>query len=275
MELSRQRERGFEKRTRGVCKVVATLCVLLSCALGARADSGGPNGPPGYDEAVSQALSELEANNYPEAREEFRRAHALFPNARTLRGLGMVEFELRNYGECVQLLQLALASDVRPLDDKLRADTESLLVRARRYLGEVHVETDPLSATVIVDGTHMELREGGSILLEVGEHTLEVRAPGHAPEKRLVQVKGGERTQLQVVLDPLSSANDQRAPTGAPGRPSDLQPLYKKWWLWTIVAAVAVGAGTTAAVLLSRNERDKTPANGGEPKVHLQTLTRF
>jgi hypothetical protein len=66
------------------------------------------------------------------AREELRRAHAIFPNARTLRGLGMVEFELRSYVQSVQLLEQALAASVKPLDGKLRTDTEALLARAQR-----------------------------------------------------------------------------------------------------------------------------------------------
>ena len=38
------------------------------------------------------------------------------------------------------------------------------------------------------------------------------------------------------------------------------RPVYKKWWLWTAVAVVAVGGGT-AAVLLAH--RDKHPAAEG------------
>ena len=249
--------------------LAAILCI--SClAWVARADDA-VNGPSGYEEAVAQAITELSATNYPEAREEFRRAHALFPNARTLRGLGMVEFELRNYGECVRLLDEALASSIKPLDERLRADTEGLLTRARRYLGEVHVETEPTLATVTVDGTSMALGPGGSILLEVGEHTLEVQAPGRNPERRVVQVKGGERTHLRVSLAPLQPASETRAQAGR----ADGGPVYKKWWLWTIVGVDVVGAGVTAAVLLTRESGESEPNDPGQTGVRLQTLTRF
>ena len=152
--------------------ILVLLSLSMPLSIVAHAESGG-KGPPGYSEAISQALRELEATNYPEAREEFQRAHALFPNARTLRGLGLVEFELRNYGESVRRLEEALASTVKPLDDKLRAETDALLARARRYLGEVHVDVEPSVATVIVDGTRVELGPENSMLLEVGEHTVE------------------------------------------------------------------------------------------------------
>ncbi|MEY4512912.1 MAG: hypothetical protein RLZZ450_5034 [Pseudomonadota bacterium] len=51
---------------------------------------------PGYRETIAEALIEYEAHNYLEARTLFERAHKLYPNARTLRGLAVVAFELRN-----------------------------------------------------------------------------------------------------------------------------------------------------------------------------------
>lgn len=50
--------------------------------------------PAGYRDAIDTALQEMGLGNYEEAREQFARAHALSPNARTLRGLGISEFEL-------------------------------------------------------------------------------------------------------------------------------------------------------------------------------------
>jgi hypothetical protein len=62
------------------------------------------------------------------------------------------------------------------------------------------------------------------------------------------------------------------APVGAP--PSEAQPAYKKWWVWTIVAVVAAGGATTAALLLTRDKKTQTTAVEGTntPKVSLQTL---
>lgn len=252
------------------CWCSRAVCLSLLCAWSglARADSA-------YDEAVAQGLAELEANNYPEAREEFRRAHALFPNARSLRGLGMVEFELRNYGECVRLLEQALTSPVKPLDAKLRAESEALLARARRYLSELRVQTDPSSATLIVDGAETQLGAYGALLLEVGEHSLEFRAPGHAPETRVVRVRGGERTELRVALVALGPRKAAPA-EGARADSAPATPVYRKWWLWTALAVVVVAGATTAAVVLTRDDKTNTTAAGsGNAGVSLQTLRTF
>ncbi|HEX6242186.1 MAG TPA: PEGA domain-containing protein [Polyangiales bacterium] len=229
--------------------------------------------PAGYAEAVTQALTELEANNYPEAREEFRRAHAIFPNARTLRGLGMVEFELRNYVQSVQLLEEALASPVKPLDGSLRTDTQALLARAQRYVGELRIEIDPEEATVSIDGEPAGLNADGVVRLEVGEHTLSAQAAGRATEKQTIEVVGGERAELRIRLSHIGVA------AGASGtheqeRPPERRPVYKRWWLWTTIAVVVAGGAATAAVLLTRKDDEKSVAVDGTNTVgaSLHTL---
>lgn len=244
--------------------------------------------PPGYQEAVNQALSELEANNLPEALTEFRRAHALYPNARSLRGMGMVEFDLRDYRTSAKHLQEALASSVKPLAGKLRTDTETLLDRALRYLGEVRLITDPSDVTILVDGAPAELRADGVLLLNVGEHTIELQAPGRLTETRSVQIAGGDKRQLRVTLGMVSAKSEQAPVARAPQQegpfvpqsdePSDQPaPVYKKWWLWTVVAVVVVGGGATAALLLTRDEKPKRrPIEGDDGiGVTLTSLSRF
>jgi outer membrane protein assembly factor BamD (BamD/ComL family) len=46
---------------------------------------------------IGDAVAEYEAGHYQEARALFRQAHEKQPTARTLRGIGMASFELRDY----------------------------------------------------------------------------------------------------------------------------------------------------------------------------------
>lgn len=69
--------------------------------------------PTGYRELIAEAVAEYEARHFEEARALFRRAHAMFPNARTMRGQGMAEFELRNYRGAIQCFESALSSRAR------------------------------------------------------------------------------------------------------------------------------------------------------------------
>jgi len=156
--------------------------------------------PFGYRPAVELALSEYREGHFEEARAEFRRAHALFPNARTLRGIGMAEFELRNYGDSVKALREALQSQARPLEGDLRAETETLLSKALNYVARITLDLQPEATSVTVDGAVVTPDANHLLLLRVGDHVLEFRAEGRVPERRELRVNGGEEQTLQVVL---------------------------------------------------------------------------
>ena len=114
------------------------------------------------------------------------------------------------------------------------------------------------------------------LLLQVGEHSLEVQAPGRIPHKRTLQVRGGEHALLRVTLDSLGPSAALHTDT-RPTETSAPTPVYKKWWLWTTVAVVAVAGATTAALLLTRDDKTNTDAIEGTDTagVSLQTWRRF
>src|SRR3954452_13107151 len=79
------------------------LLVLCVCCLaawrspsGARADA---RQDAAYEAAIAEAVAHFSAAHWSEARALFLRAHEIKPSARTLRGLGVVEFELGHYAE--------------------------------------------------------------------------------------------------------------------------------------------------------------------------------
>ncbi|HVZ35900.1 MAG TPA: tetratricopeptide repeat protein [Polyangiaceae bacterium] len=260
--------------------------MLSSLSLGSPARAQGEPEPPGYREIVREALSEYQAKNFPEARALFEEAHRLYPNARTLRGLGMTSFELRQYVESVDFLEQALASTVKPLEGPLRAETERLLSRARRFVGKLSLSVEPATTEVLLDGHHVDYKAGVPLLLEMGDHTLTFQAPGYVPETRSLTVRGRESETWTVTLAPVPLPEPVAA-APAPGpvvqetvdraervdhgeRPSK-PPLYKNPWLWTAVGVVVVGAAVAASVLATRAPpgvkpvtiTSNTPQNGG------------
>jgi hypothetical protein len=242
---------------------------LMPCAMGKAEPTAGE--PSEYRATINTAIGEFDQGNYEEAREHFARAHALLPNARTLRGLGMSEFELRNYIEAVRNLTEALASGQKPLRGALRDETLALLKRAQKYVGEVVVQVSPNATVVRVDGIPVELTERRQIQLEVGDHVLEFVAEGYLTERRALKIRGEQSIELSVTLaaaqvssvpgpslreekgrGDVATANEVRAST----------PVYKRWWLWTSVGAVVVG-GVVAGALLARRPKEVEDSNGG------------
>lgn len=235
------------------------LFAVLSLALGVRVAGAqssspplapaqaSPGEPPTYRAVVDEAKREYDRGNFSESRALFAKAITLYPNAKALRGKGMTEFELRNYGDCVASLEQALSSTVRPLDGELRSETERLLDRARSFVARVQIAVDPGAAAVLIDGVPIQLNSTRTLVVESGPHTFEFRADGYAPRKVVKKFIGGEEETVNIVL-PRDNAPRASMPLPVGPLPivpsDDRRPLYKNPWLWggvAVVAAIATG----------------------------------
>jgi hypothetical protein len=229
--------------------------------------------PAEYQQVIGRAVREFEAGNYPEARAAFNRAHQLYPNARTHLGLGLTAFELRNYQSSIEHLEQALSSTVKPLNPKLRKSAEDVLVKARDLIGRVTLAVSPNAGRVLVDGVPVALIDGQALVLEVGDHTIEVQTPGYLPERRDLSIVGGEQVQLSVVLSkpeqaagPVAAQSEQTTLVQPAPRRSDdgatpSRRRYKSPWLWIGVGTALVAGGVAAGLLL----RPETKVEPGDP----------
>lgn len=221
-----------------------------------------PTESPAYTALIEEAVREYAAQNFPEARSLFTRAFALSPNARVLRGLGMAEFELRNYPRSVDYLRRALASQDHPLDGELRVAAQALLLRAERFVVAVPLVVTPANATLLVDGQPAMVAEDGALVLQVGDHSVEFTAPGYKRQLRTVNVTGAEPTPLEVTLeaadlslaaaDPggqglVPVAGAPAGATSAAASDSDGGSLLENPFLW---GGIGVGAAIVAVVLV-------------------------
>ena len=97
-----------------------------------------------YAKAIELAVHAFNEGRFAEARAHFGEAHALWPSARTWRGLGSTDLELGRYQEAVQELSLALSDPRGALSPDLRTQTEQTLEFARARLP--HVAPAPVVA---------------------------------------------------------------------------------------------------------------------------------
>ena len=165
-----------------------------------------------YRRIVREAVREFDAGNWEEARALFEEAHALAPSARTLRGLGMCAFELREYPEATRLLREALDDGRRPLTRRQRRETEDLLTRAESFVGRFIVLTEPPGAFLRVDDAPVEVNHLGEVELGVGEHTFEATLEGYQPERHRVEVHGGETEPSRAQGDAYAHCKQNAAP---------------------------------------------------------------
>ncbi|HEX6245159.1 MAG TPA: hypothetical protein VFZ61_29760 [Polyangiales bacterium] len=251
-----------------------------------------------YKELVEQALSEFKHKNWPEARVLFMRAHELNPNARTLRGMGIVSFEMRDYLNAVTNLKAALEDKRQALTDAQRKECESLLTRARTYVGVYTIKVDPMDARVQLDGAEVTRDEEGHLLVPFGEHTISARAPGRQEASTRLHVQGGERGDIVLALPleapavlpvvaPAAAATapePSAAPASEPARGAKSERNgfvgHGLKYTWVALGASALfGGGAVAFWYLGDNELSKLDdkcrarANDGDPCTKGNTDT--
>src|SRR5689334_12571935 len=120
--------------------LIGLLLVMSSLALAqhARADEDAE-----YQDLINRALVEYQGGRWEESRSLFERAHAHKPSARTLRGIALASFEMRDYVRCVIALRGALASEERALDPTQRKQAQDLLAQAEDYVAHRTLALSP------------------------------------------------------------------------------------------------------------------------------------
>jgi hypothetical protein len=272
-------------RARGGILASAALVCVLAFVVGSPVAEAQPNNTAEageYRELIEQALSEFKHKNWPEARVLFRRAHELSPNARTLRGMGVVSYEMRDYVHAVLELSSALSDARQPLTDAQRKECETLLGRSRTFVGAFVLKLEPATADVTLDGSPPVRDHEGRILVSFGEHTLRAVAPGFQDATSKLAVQGGEQGELRVVLyrpqalasaTPASSVEKTvRSEAPAPlSTPSSNEPARSRRFIghglrygWVALGAGALlGAGAAASWFVGQGKVDDLDASCG------------
>jgi len=237
-----------------------------------------------YRQLVEDGVSEFGRGNWSEARAFFSRAHQLKPSARTLRGLGLVAYELRNYVEAESLLARALNEPVHPLTADLRGQTEDTLARARALIGRFRLRVSPADARLWIDGHEAELHSG-ALALDAGAHKVVAQRAGFVDGELRIDVHGGENEELELSLRRVPSLAVAPRPAGATVAPSgarvsaqsdgraradrDDSSILESPWLWTAIAVLAAG-GTAAALVLTADAPDPDPVEPASGVVFVK-----
>jgi hypothetical protein len=194
---------------------VCALLLPLMAATSARADDAKTEEST-YDVLVQKGIAEYDRGNWLEAKVFFGRAHALHPNARTLRSLGMTAYELRSYVEASRYFREALASTQRPLTDAMRVQVEDTLRQAQSFIGTVRLTLEPANAELLVDGQAPERDAQGRLLLDAGEHELTASAEGYEDATRKLNAHAGANPDETWTLQQLPESVAEPAPAPKP-----------------------------------------------------------
>lgn len=194
---------------------ILVLALLVACATQVAAQATPePAEPiesdPRYSKLVADAVEAFDAGNFEDSREMLRQAHALRPNARTLRGMGLASFEMGNYPWAVVDLEAALAETRQPMSVEQRTEVEKLLTEADALIARYAIRGLPADGKLTVDEGDAVWDSTGLLLLGQGSHRVTVASGVDLVRNYRVQARGGERAELEVA--PPSAASTPHAP---------------------------------------------------------------
>jgi hypothetical protein len=216
-----------------------------------------------YDEALRQAVDAHREQRWLEAHALFERAHQLYPNARTLRGLGISAFEAGQHALALRDLEAALQHSERPLPPDLRQSVEALASHLRTRVGVYVFRLAPEGAELRIDGDAPLVSPRGEVLLAEGRHRAVVSLAGHVTQTLELDAHGGDRSEMRVQLVPESLQVAPRSvppppaprleprpsPAAAADRPDRLWPPTRPPRSVGVVGAVGVASFLTAGAL--------------------------
>jgi len=244
-----------------------------------------PDADAKYRSSLKEALAEYDASHFEEARILFRRAHEIYPNARTLRSIGMASFELRDYVAAVRALSAALVESRKPLSLDQRTHAQGLLDRSRMFVDVYTIKVTPADARILIDGRVPESEPDGTVLLGFGTHNLEASKAGFLVRTLVLNVRGGEHKDLAMTLErkpvvasqPASSTLTQSPQAQPPAEAASESAGDGHWGAGWFFAAggAALAAGGAGALWLFQNKelsRCRTPPPGNGPCNNESTI---
>jgi hypothetical protein len=233
-----------------------------------------------------------------DALETFQRAAAIRETPRVMAQVGLAEQELGLWARAETHLKSALDGESDPWIQKNRRALDEAFKTIERHLGSLEIVGSPAGAEVTIDGQPSgKLPSSGVLRMPIGEVKVSVRKDGYADVTRVVEIMRGELVRESVDLHALPPpptpppplpatagalaasgpseggggaltvrrANDEPTGHGADER----APLYTRWWFWTLVGAVAIGAGAGAYFITHRPTVDSMTCDAMTPCNHI------
>jgi tetratricopeptide (TPR) repeat protein len=259
---------------------LSLLAILSSLVFSLPLHAEVPTAEPSSDAAARSAFETgrdaYERGDFPEALRHFERAHELskrtelfFNIGRAADADGQTARAISAYTAYLEALPNADNREfvrarlvrLRALDPRAPAappeaassvETEQVSPPSQASVGEVVIETRPAASALRIDGLPLANTDEPH-RLSAGPHLIEAEAVGYLPEKRQLQVRGGERQLLTVLFSRTEHATEHAV----------TRPWVRSPWRWSAVGAVVVGAVTATALAVRRGDEQRQTFDDG------------
>ena len=195
------------------------------------------------DEAFREGYALYSKKDYEGALDRFLKANKLYPSYKIDLTIGYTLDALGRRAEAAGYFELFLGGAGSAANPEIVRKVRRRLRELSRDLARVTVDCPVRGAEVSVDG-----RDAGrtplahALYLAPGEHRLKVAGEGQVLFDRAITMARGGHTILTI---PRPVVNRPPAPvvvltSRAPAPRA--RPYYKRWWFWTAVGTVVLGA---------------------------------
>jgi hypothetical protein len=202
--------------------------------------------PDDVEQLLSQGIEQRKQGNDEAAYRFFLRAFEAEKSPRTGSQLALAEQALGRWIDADEHLRAALAAGDDPWIVQHRAALEDAARFVAEHVGELDVH-GPAGTQLRINGRLIAVLPIQKPLRLVAERVeLEASLRSHSPIVRVVTIGAGRLYRETFTWEGGSPAPATAAPqlVTAPRPPTRrTTPLYKRWWLWSTVGAVAVGLG--------------------------------
>jgi hypothetical protein len=253
--------------------MVAPSIVLLALLAQAVAATPDPNAKATAQALLNEGSRLYERSDYSGALEKFNAAYAAYPSPKLMFNIGQANRDLGRPVEALLAFENFLSNEI-DASPETTADARRSLAELRAKLGRIRIECQTAETVVSIDGKSVGVTPLPEPLWATpGRHQVTASHVHRAIAIENVDVLVGRlhtvTLQLPSLADPVVVA--PKVPPAAispaatvapaalttvpelPNESSGVQPIYKKWWVWTGVGAVVVGGVATAFVLAHRS----------------------
>jgi len=202
----------------------------------------------------ARAVELYQEGAYQPALIEFQQAHATSPDYRLLYNIAQTHRKLQDYLGAIRSYEGYLAQGGAEIADERRQQVEAHLASLRTRVGQVSISVNVPGVEIYVDETKVGVSPLSSpVPANVGRHRVVARAADGSSDSALVEVAGGERSQVTLQLAPRPVPRAPApvaavAPVPAPPRVPVAPPSTHAWSTARKGAIVTWAAGGAALV---------------------------
>jgi Tetratricopeptide repeat/PEGA domain len=197
-------------------------------------------------ERYTRGISLYADGEYVLALVEFERAYQLAPNYKVLYNIGQVRIQLGRYAKAREALQQYLEQGGDDIAAERRRAVSADLEMLAQRTAKLAITVSEAGAEISLDGQVVGTSPlGDPLVVDAGEHTVEVRKVGFYDKAQRVTLAGRDEIPISVELAKVPEAEQrsvvvehrtERVDTGKSARTT-------MWIGWAATGTLAIGAG--------------------------------